>query len=162
MTEAPTQQHRRHPRFNHIAMTMPADMLDDAGRKEILDFCGEVFGWEELPQMTEDRKRLVIQAYQYGQFVFLHGDEKETLRAPRADHFGMQVATMDELDEMCSKAKAYAERDPRVEVIDKHVDDFGVLKLWSFYVTYLMPLMVEVQFFEYVPGGTYTGGGPTS
>ena len=160
MTEAPAK--RKIPRFNHVAMSMPTEELGEVGRKEILDFCGEVFGWEELPTMTEDRKRLVMQAYQYGQFVFLHGDDKTPLRASRADHFGMQVSTMDELDEMCARAKAYAAKDSRCTVIDKHVDDFGVLKLWSFYVTFLMPLMVEVQFFEFVPGGTYTGGGPSS
>lgn len=162
MTETAQEARRKTPRFNHIAMSMPSAALDEQGRREILDFCGEVFGWEELPQMTEDRKRLVMMAYVYGQFVFLHGDDKAPMQAPRADHFGMQVSSMDELDEMCAKAKAYGEKDARVTVIDKHCDDFGVLKLWSFYVTHLMPLMVEVQFFEHVPGGTFTGGGPAS
>ena len=47
------------PRFNHVAMTVPADLLDEAGRAAILEFYGDVFGWQEMPTMTVDRKRLV-------------------------------------------------------------------------------------------------------
>ena len=57
MAEART----RSPRFNHVAMSMPASALDEAGRKEIVDFYSTVFGWEELPTLTEDRRRLVLQ-----------------------------------------------------------------------------------------------------
>ena len=35
------------PRLNHVAFTMDRALLDDAGRAEILDFYGEVFGWTE-------------------------------------------------------------------------------------------------------------------
>ncbi|MBV9040640.1 MAG: hypothetical protein JOZ68_06530, partial [Acidimicrobiia bacterium] len=65
---------KRQPRFNHVAMSLPADVLDERGRADIVAFYEEVFGWEELPQMTEDRKRLVLMAYRYGQFVFLIAD----------------------------------------------------------------------------------------
>jgi hypothetical protein len=58
---------------------------------------------------------------------------------------------MDDLDEILARAKAFQQRDDRVEIIDKHVDDHGMVKLWSFYVRYLLPLMIEVQYFEYVP-----------
>jgi hypothetical protein len=32
------------------------------------------------------------------------------------------------------------------------MDDFKVLKLHNFYVRYLLPLMVEVQCYEWAPG----------
>ena len=86
-----------HPRFNHVAMSLPADALGERGRADIARFYEEVFGWEVVPQMTEDRKRLVLTAYRYGQFVFLIADETP-MTAPRMDHFGMGVDTMDELD----------------------------------------------------------------
>ena len=40
------------PRFNHIALTLPADALDAAGREAILDFYADVFGWTEMPSSS--------------------------------------------------------------------------------------------------------------
>ena len=37
-------------RFNHVAMSMPADSLDEAGRADICRFYSEVFGWQEHPK----------------------------------------------------------------------------------------------------------------
>ncbi|HWB66033.1 MAG TPA: hypothetical protein VG708_04310 [Mycobacteriales bacterium] len=137
------------PRFNHVAMTVSPDLLDDDGRKAILDFYGEVFGWEELPTMTEDRKRLVLMAYEFGQFVFLEAGEPTLRASVVGDHFGMAVATVDELDAMRERALAWQQRDDRVTVTERKVDDFGVLDLTSFYTHYLLPLTVEVQHFNW-------------
>ena len=146
-TDTSTRQ-RRQPRFNHVAMSMPADALDETGRKEIVEFYREVFGWEELPTLTEDRHRLVLQAYTYEQFVFLIADEPH-MTCPGLDHFGMSVGSGEELDEILARSKAFAARDERVEIIDRKVEDYGMLKLHSFYVRYLLPLMIEVQYFEW-------------
>ena len=136
------------PVFNHVAVSVPADLLDEKGRREIVDFYSDVFGWQELDMMTLDRKRLVLGAYLLEQFVFIHADD-EPMQAPKMDHFGMGVATEEELDTFLARAKAYLERDSRVRIIDKHSDDFTRLSLVSFYVGYLLPLMVEVQYFKY-------------
>jgi hypothetical protein len=45
------------PRFNHVAMSVPAELLDETGRAEILRFWNEVFGFAEMPTMTVDRQR---------------------------------------------------------------------------------------------------------
>jgi hypothetical protein len=136
------------PRFNHVAMTVPADLLDEAGRAAILAFYGDVFGWEEMPTMTEDRKRLVLMAYEFGQFVFLEADDKP-LQASFMDHFGMAVNDREELAAMLARARAWEARDDRVTVKDNEVEDFGVLDLSSFYVNFLLPLTVEVQHFDW-------------
>ncbi len=138
---------KRQPRFNHVAMSLPADTLDERGRADIVAFYQDVFGWEELPQMTEDRQRLVLMAYRYGQFVFLIADD-DPMRAPRMDHFGMQVDTIEELDEMLDRARAYNEKDDRVDIVDKSAENHGPLTITSFYVGYLLPMMVEVQHFQ--------------
>jgi hypothetical protein len=145
MTDAPAK--KRHPRFNHVAMSVPADALDERGRGDIVRFYEEVFGWEELPQMTEDRKRLVLMAYRYGQFVFLIADEPH-MTGPRLDHFGMQVDTMEDLEDMLARARAYKEKDDRVDLIDIEAERYGPLTISSFYVGYLLPMMVEVQHFK--------------
>jgi hypothetical protein len=138
------------PRFNHVAMTVPADLLDAEHRAAILAFYGDVFGWEEMPTMTEDRKRMVLMAYEFGQFVFLEADDNP-MQASFMDHFGMSVAGRDELSDMLAKATAWTERDDRVTVKNNEVEDFGVLELTSFYVNYLLPLTVEVQHFDWKP-----------
>lgn len=136
------------PRFNHVAMSVPADLLDEAGRRAIVDFYSEVFGWQELPTETIDRKRLVLSAWRYDQFVFLIADDPP-MTCPRLDHFGLGVDTMEELDTFLARAKAYRERDPRVEIIDKKTDHYPGLDLTSFYVRYLLPMMVEVQHYQW-------------
>ena len=136
------------PRFNHVAMSMPADSLDERHRADILAFYGEVFGWQELDTLTADRQRLVMMAHRYDQFVFLIADDSPML-APRTDHFGQSVASLGELVTLHERCLGYRERDDRVDVIDLHVDEFPGLRLHSFYVGYLMPMMLETQFYEW-------------
>ena len=145
----------RLPSFNHVAMSVPADSLDERGRADILDFYGEVFGWTEMPTMTEDRARLVLRVHSNEQFVYLVADETP-MRCPQGDHFGMSVSTPEELDSVLDRARKYAERDARVEIVDRTLEDFTVLKLHSFYVRYLLPLMIEVQCFDWAEG--FDGG----
>ena len=73
-----------HPTFNHVAMSVPAELLGEEGRTELLDFYADVFGWTEMPTMTEDRQRLVLRAYNHEQFVFLHA-APEPMRCPAED-----------------------------------------------------------------------------
>ena len=127
-------------------MSVPAELLGEDGRRDLVRFYDEVFGWKELPTETVDRKKLVLSAYTYEQFVFLIADEPH-MTCPGLDHFGMSVGTGEELDELLARSKAFAARDERVEIIDRTVEDYGMLKLHSFYVRYLLPLMIEVQHF---------------
>jgi hypothetical protein len=138
----------RAPRFNHVAMSLPPDLLGDEGRRDIVHFFDEVFGWKELPTETVDRKKLVLSAYTYEQFVFLIADEPP-MACPRLDHFGMSVETEQELDDMLARAKAFQARDDRVDIVDKELTDHGMLAITSFYVRYLLPMMVEVQWWDF-------------
>jgi hypothetical protein len=138
----------RKPRFNHVAMSVPADLLDEAGRKQLVDFYGEVFGWVELPTETVDRKKLVFGVHEVEQFVFLIADD-HPMTAPRMDHYGLSVGTEAELDDVLAKAKAYAAKDDRVDVIDKSREDHGMLAITSIYIGYLLPMMVEIQWWEF-------------
>jgi len=138
----------RKPRFNHVAMSLPADMLSAAHREEIVRFYNEVFGWEEIPMLTEDQRRLVLSVYTTEQFVFLIADDSP-MTCPRLDHYGISVATEAELDRMLDRAKAFQRQDDRVDIIDKKVEDHSVLAITSCYIRYLLPMMVEVQWWEY-------------
>lgn len=138
----------RRPRFNHVAMSVPPDLLGEEGRTQLVDFYGEVFGWAELPTETVDRKKLVFGVHEVEQFVFLIADESP-MTCPRLDHFGLSVATEAELDDVLAKAKSFQARDDRVDVIDKTTEDHGMLAITSIYVGYLLPMMVEIQWWEF-------------
>ena len=143
--------HPRIPLFNHVAMSVSAELLDTSGRHDLLSFYGDVFGWTEMPTMTEDRKRLVLRVHSNEQFVFLVADE-QPMRCPTGDHFGMSVATPEELDEVLRRARKFGEGDDRVEIIDRQVEDYQVLKLHNFYVRYRLPMSIEVQCYEWAEG----------
>ncbi len=139
------------PRLNHVAMSMPADALDKEGRDAITAFYGDVFGFEEYEDLTEDRHRLVLRAHHHEQFVFLIAED-QPMAAPRLDHFGISVATKEDFDEVLRRARAWKEKEPdAVDLIESKVEEYeGMLNLHSFYVGYRFPLMVETQHFEYL------------
>jgi hypothetical protein len=135
-------------RFNHVALSVPAELLDAAGRSALLAFYGDVFGWDEMPTLTRDRELFVLRCGSNEQFVYLTASE-DPLRCPPLDHVGLSVATPDELDAMRERALKHAAQDPGVEVTDRGLEDYGFLKLHNFYVRYRLPLSFEVQCFEW-------------
>jgi hypothetical protein len=137
--------------FNHVAMSVPTALLAAEGRASLLDFFGEVFGWTEMPTLTEDGRRLVLRAHSNEQFVFLVADD-DPMRCPSGDHFGLSVGTPAELDAILERARKYRERDARVEIEDKTIEDYRVLQLHSFYVGFRLPLKVEVQCYAWADG----------
>ena len=85
---------------------VPADALDADGRAAINAFYGDVFGFEEYEDLTKDRQQLVLRAHSHEQFVFLIADD-QPMTAPRLDHFGMSVATLDDFEEVARRAAAW-------------------------------------------------------
>jgi hypothetical protein len=71
---------------------------------------------------------------------------------PRLDHFGLSVATEQELDDMLARAKGFRAHDDRVDIVDRSVTDHGMLAITSFYVRYLLPMMVEIQWWDFKEG----------
>jgi hypothetical protein len=139
------------PRINHVALSVPAGRLDAEGRTALTAFYGDVFGLEEYPQLTEDRRRLVLRAHTHEQFVFLTAGEPP-MTAPRMDHFGISVSSLAEFEEVARRAAAWKAREPgEVDLVEPTVEEYaGALRLHSFYVRYRLPLMVETQHFEYL------------
>jgi hypothetical protein len=143
-----TERPARKPHFNHVAMSVPADLLDEQHRTDIVRFYDEVFGFKELPTETEDRRKLVLSVHTYEQFVFLIADD-DPMSCPRLDHYGISVDTEAELDDMLARARAFKEQDDRVDLVEREVTDHGMLAITSFYVGYLLPMMIEVQWWDF-------------
>ena len=136
------------PRFNHVAMSLPADLLGQEGRDEICRFFGEVLGFEEMPTMTEDRRRLILGCVHWDQFIFMVAED-HPMKCPRMDHYGFSVGSLGELQGIQDRAEAFRKGDDRVDLIDLHVDDQGMVKIHSLYVHYILPMMCEFQYWEF-------------
>jgi len=134
--------------LNHVAVSMPRAALDDAGRADLLAFYGEVFGWQELVDQDEPGDPLILATGTFGQFVYLLPSD-DPMRTDPMDHFGVLVESLADLDGILERARAYATRDERVRVIDRHArtthGPTADYTLTSGYVGFVLPLMVEVQ-----------------
>ena len=80
----------RKPRMNHVAMSLSPEELDEAHRRLRAEFLSDVFGFYDLPMLTEDKHRQVFQVHNIEQFVFLIADDPP-MTCARLDHFGLSV-----------------------------------------------------------------------
>jgi hypothetical protein len=139
------------PRFNHAALSVPAALIDADGRRDLLRFHEQVFGWSEMPTLTRDRELLMLRCWSNEEFVYLHASDAPMRTGP-SEPLDFSVTTRAKLDAIHERAEKFRAGDARVELEDVKVDDFRVLKLAAFYVRYRLPLRIEVQHFGWAPG----------
>lgn len=137
------------PILNHVALTVARRLVSDTPeRRNLLEFYESVFGWRAIDVMAIEGKRVVLHLHQLTHFLYLVGGETPTV-APAGDHFGIEVYERETLDAVVGHAKAFkAERDPAVEIIDIATEDYGSIRIHNAYIRYLLPLMVEVQYYD--------------
>jgi hypothetical protein len=137
------------PVINHVAISVDAGVLDEAGRAALLDFFGEVFGWVEGDNSTERGNPLILYTGEMRQYLYLLPASDEFLRAPRLDHFGLEIASRDELVAILDRAKEYRRKDDRVTIIElDEMVTHGATSdytLTNAYIGFLIPLMIELQ-----------------
>ena len=136
------------PRMNHVALSLPAEVLSEEGRADLCKYFDSVLGFEELPTMTVDRRRLVLSCVHWDQFLFLLADESP-MTCPMGDHFGFAVGSLEELVGVRDRALAFAASDPRMLLDDLRADDQGPVRIHSIYLSYLLPMRCEVQWWEF-------------
>jgi hypothetical protein len=150
MTSTETNPEFR-PTLNHVAVSMDPTVLDEKGRAEILDFYGEVFGWTEGDNSMEQGNPLILYTGPFGQFVYLLPGEPYMV-THHLDHFGFQVETMEQLQDIVDRAKKRQATDDRVKIIDvKSRLTNGPDSRFTFtsaYIGFVIPLMVELQHLE--------------
>jgi hypothetical protein len=143
------------PLLNHVAITVDATVLDEAGRAALLDFFGEVFGWTEGDNSTERGNPLILYTGRQRQFLYLLPGADDFLRSPPLDHFGLEVSSREELVAILGRAMAYRDKDERVTIID--LDEMVThgprsdFTLTNAYIGFLLPLMIELQYIEERP-----------
>jgi len=145
------------PRFNHVAMSLPADLLGAESRGDLCRFFDEVLGFNELEVMTEDRHRLIFGCVHWDQFIFLIAED-DPMRCPQMDHYGFAVDSLADLQGIEARAQAFRDKDDRLHLVDIKVDDQKVVKIHSLYISYILPMTVEFQWWEFPrPAGSTAG-----
>ena len=140
------------PRINHVAISVDAEVMDEAGRADLLRFYTEVFGWVEGDNSTEQGNPLILYTGSLGQFLYLLPAKDEFMVTPNMDHFGMEVSSKEELLEILKRVKAYQQKDSRVRVTDvgamttRYQDKEYTLT--NAYIWFLIPLWIELQHIE--------------
>jgi hypothetical protein len=140
------------PRINHVAISVDAAVLDVEGRAALLDFYSEVFGWTEGDNSTEKGNPLILLTGALRQFLYLLPSKDNFMVAPNMDHFGMEVASKEELMEILERVKVYQGKDDRVRITDvgtmitRHGDNEHTLT--NVYISFLIPLWIELQHIE--------------
>jgi hypothetical protein len=137
------------PILNHVALTVPRSLVSDtAQRRSLIDFYERVFGWRAIDLMTIEGERLVLHLHQVTHFLYLVGGDQPTSALP-GDHFGIEVYERETLAAIHARATAFkAERDPGVEITPLATENYGTITIHNTYVRYLLPLKIEVQFYE--------------
>jgi hypothetical protein len=137
------------PILNHVALTVPRNLVSDTPeRRRLLDFYEEVFCWRAIDVMSVEGERVVLHLHQLTHFLYLVGGDQPTSALP-GDHFGIEVYEPETLAAIVARATTFkANRDPAVEVSDVAVEDYGPIRIHNSYIRYLLPLMVEVQYYE--------------
>ena len=135
-----------------MAISVDAEIMDEAGRAALLDFYSEVFGWIEGDNSTEKGNPLILYTGSLGQFLYLLPAKGEFMVTPNMDHFGLEVSSKDELVEILNRVKAYQSKDDRVRVTDvgAMVTRYEGKKytLTNAYIWFLIPLWIELQHVE--------------
>jgi hypothetical protein len=140
------------PRINHVAISVDADVMDDTGRADLLQFFSVVFGWVEGDNSTEKGNPLILYTGSLGQFLYLLPAKDEFMVTPNMDHFGIEVSSKEELLELLDRVRAYQKKDPRVKVTDvgAMTTRYGEKQytLTNAYIWFLIPLWIELQHIE--------------
>jgi hypothetical protein len=98
-----------HSTLNHVAMSVPAHLLDESTRANIVAFYGEVFGWSEQ-SLDEPGNPLVIRVgVEPTQFVPCAARCGRRMQPGHMDHFGVEVSSEEPVEELLTAARLPAE-----------------------------------------------------
>ena len=156
-------------RFNHIELTVPKGTLDDDGKKKIVGFYHELFGWVEATlessskntTLSDEQKRMIESLSRPGYLVLRCSPKMpdQSLILSEAEkpldigeggipsHAGLLLDSFDEVREVYSKAKEMQKSDPEIQIMnDANMDHDG--PNLGFYLRYKSPLWWDVQYID--------------
>ncbi|MDQ1461140.1 MAG: hypothetical protein QOI08_2624 [Actinomycetota bacterium] len=140
-------------RFNHMELTVEPGSLDDAARRDIAAFYGEMFNWTGRDVELFDKRNFLLMGEDGSQHFILLAESKKFMQAPGYDHLGVLCDAREEVDELLERAKRWRDKDDRVQILEFAEDLVqGPVTVHAFYVKYLLPIRFDVQCIEHAPG----------
>jgi len=140
-------------RFNHMELTFPRGGLDEATRRDIAAFYGEMFGWSGMDVVLFDQRNFLLTGDDEAQHFILLAEADKYMQAPGYDHLGVLCDTREEVDELLERAKRWRDKDDRVKITEFAKDLVqGPVTVHAFYVRYLLPIQFDVQCIERAAG----------
>ena len=140
-------------RINHLELTLPPGTL--AQEKHNLNgFYQDIFGWEgiEVPMVKLSCPKYLLRFdAESSQFLFLT-EETNALHSTSFDHIGLILESRAAVDAAYERARAWQQKDARVEIMEMQDMDATMVNNHSFYVRYILPLWIELQALEFRPG----------
>jgi hypothetical protein len=106
---APVQPH---------GVDVPARALDDATRKDIGAFYGEMFGWSGFDVELFDQTNFLLAGDDGSQHFILLAEADKPMSSPGYDHLGILCDTREEVDELLERARRWREKDDRVKILE--------------------------------------------
>jgi hypothetical protein len=133
-----------------MELTFTPGTLDESFRRDVAAFYGDLFGWDasDVDVVGQNCQYLRVDD---GQFLLLAESERP-MQSLGYDHLGLLCETRAEVDDLVARAKAYRDRDDRVQV--KEYEDLKTpnMTVHAFYVKFLLPIWFDVQCMEWQPG----------
>jgi hypothetical protein len=136
-----------------MELTFPKGALDDATRRDIAAFYGEMFGWSGFDVELFEQRNFLLAGDDGAQHFILLAEADKYMQAPGYDHLGVLCDTREEVDELLERAKRWRDKDDRVQILEFKRDLVqGPVTVHAFYVRYLLPIQFDVQCIEYAEG----------
>ena len=66
----------------------------------------------------------------------------------------LRLVGSEDLQGVQERCEAFRRHDPRVDLIDVHADNQGMVVIHSLYVRFLLPMMCEIQWWEFPEAAT--------
>ena len=152
------EQEDDEPTINHVAVTVPRDLLDADGRRRIADFFGSCFGLKEDAQWSKDRQLMVLrsgppdrpQHDAKGLYMAIIGHDKPSTANPglMGDHFGITCKSLHQFNTCLTRVRDFAAKDKSIELINEETTRAEGGTLHMFYFRFVTPFAVEVQYFD--------------
>jgi hypothetical protein len=142
-------------RFNHLELTMEPGVLDDAGRRALSEFYGDLFGWTGMDVYLFDQSCLFLEIDDDHFILCAEGDDY--MRAPGYDHLGLLLDNAAAVEECLAKAKEWQTRDSRVQINDAGPPpntkpkpnglpaSLQNVKVRAFKLKFMLPIWFDVQ-----------------
>jgi hypothetical protein len=130
-------------RFNHMEITIPKGAATEAFRGEVDAFYGDVLGFSCRTTRMFDED-CVLMDLPTGDFILLiEGDGP--LSAPGFDHLGIRMPHRAGVDDALAKAKAWREKDDRVQIKEYADGELDGKLFHAFYLKHLLPIWFDIQ-----------------